>query len=498
MKPGDVLEDRYELAKLVGKGGMAEVWEARDLQVQRNVAVKFLRPDQDPAGILDEDAWFENLTALRGRFRREGTLLGRLRHPSIPELFSHGSHGADPYIVMRLIEGVSLHHFLERHNPTVAVAAAIAAQAADALTHVHSLPVVHRDIKPYNLLIEQNGTVVLIDFGIAKPVGRHATAYTRQGSTVGSRGYQAPEQILERQVTPKTDLYALGCVLYELLAGRPPFTGDRLADQHLHEVPLPLLVHAPHVPAELAEITLQLLEKEPDRRPEDAAIVREVLSGFLPQQGDPAPSPRFDPDPSRPFRERAEPWPPAAQTSPGPAPGPSAGRRGAPWLSRREVEAAVQAAEGELVSGDLGTGAARVVELVPTAQRQWGRADPLARAVRKKAADSLRIAGDCGQAGSLYQELADMAQGSDDPADQADLAEGLLGAAECRIPFGDLATAADAIAFAVRVIPELSSGAARHLAARCREVGLELAELGHGQSVEEFLSQIDSWERRNG
>jgi eukaryotic-like serine/threonine-protein kinase len=498
MKPGDVLEDRYELTKLIGKGGMAEVWEARDLQVQRRAAVKFLRPDQDPAGIEDEERWFENLTALRGRFRREGALLGRLRHPGIPELFSQGSHGTDPYIVMRLIEGVSLHHFLERHNPTIGAAAAIVAQAADALTHVHSLPVVHRDIKPYNLLIAQDGTVALIDFGIAKPVSSHATPYTRHGSTVGSRGYQAPEQILERQVTPKTDLYALGCVLYELLAGRPPFTGDRLADQHLHEVPLPLLVHAPHVPAELAEITLQLLEKEPDRRPANAAIVREVLSGSLPQPGDHAPSPRFDPDPTRPFRERAEPWPPAAQISPGPAPGPALGRRGASWLSRREVEAALHAAEDELGSGELGTGAARIVELVPAAQRQWGRADSLARAVRKKAADSLRIAGDCGRAGILYQELADMAQDSDDPAGQADRAEGLLGAAECRIPFGDLAAAVDAIAFTVRVLAELPSEAARHLAGRCREVGLELAELGHGRSVEELLGQIDDWERGNG
>jgi serine/threonine protein kinase len=497
MKPGDVLENRYELTKLIGKGGMAEVWEARDLQVQRRVAVKFLRPDQDPTGIEDEEGWFENLTALRGRFRREGALLGRLRHPGIPELFSQGSHGTDPYIVMRLIDGVSLHHFLERYNPTVGAATAIVAQAADALTHVHSLPVVHRDIKPYNLLIAQDGTVVLIDFGIAKPVGRHATPYTRHGSTVGSRGYQAPEQILERQVTPKTDLYALGCVLYELLAGRPPFTGDRLADQHLHEVPLPLLAHAPHVPAELAEITLQLLEKEPDRRPANAAIVREMLSASLPQPGDPAPSPRFDPDPTRPFREPGERWPPAAQISPDPAPGPARGSRGASWLSRREVEAALQAAEDELVSGDLGTAAAQIVELVPAAQRQWGRADPLARAVRKKAADSLRVAGDCGRAGILYQELADMAKDSDDPADQADLAEGLLGAAECRIPFGDLAAAVDAIAFALRVLAELPSGGPRHLARRCREVGLELAELGHGQSVEDLLGQLDGWERRN-
>ena len=91
-----------------------------------------------------------------------------------------------------------------------------------------------------------------------------------------------------------------------------------------------------------------------------------------------------------------------------------------------------------------------------------------------------------------------MAQGSDDPADQADRAEGLLGAAECRIPFGDLATAIDAIAFALRVLAELPPGAARHLAGRCREVGLELAELGHGQSVEELLGQLDGWERRNG
>ena len=497
MKPGDVLGDRYELAKLIGKGGMAEVWEARDQQVQRRVAVKFLRPDQDPGGIEDEEGWFENLTALRGRFRREGALLGRLRHPGIPELFSQGSYGTDPYIVMQLIDGVSLHHFLERHNPTVGAAAAIVAQIADALVHVHSLPVVHRDIKPYNLLVAQNGVVVLIDFGIAKPVSRHATPYTRHGSTVGSRGYQAPEQILERQVTPKTDLYALGCVLYELLAGRPPFTGDSLADQHLHEVPLPLLVHAPHIPDELGEITLQLLEKDPDMRPANAAVVRDVLSGYLPQPGDPAPSPRFDPDPTRPFRERAERWPSVPQISSDPPPGPARSGRGASWLSRREVEAALQAAEDELASGNLGTGAARIVELVPAAQRQWGRADPLARAVRKKAADSLRVAGDCGRAGILYQELADIVRGSDDPADQVDLAEGLLGAAECRIPFGDVAPGAGAIAFALHVLAELPPGAAPHLAGRCREVGLELAELGHGQPVEELLGQLDGWERRN-
>lgn len=493
MKPGDVLDDRFEMVRLIGKGGMAEVWEARDRQDQRRVAVKFLRPDQDPANLEDEEQWFADLSALRGRFHREAALLGRLRHPGIPELLGQDSHGPDPYIVMRLVDGISLYRFLERHTPTVGAAAAIVAQAADALAHVHALPVVHRDIKPYNLLIAENGTVALIDFGIAKPVGRQATPYTRHGSTVGSRGYQAPEQLLERQVTPRTDLYALGCVLYELLAGRPPFTDDRLADQHLHEIPLPPQVHAPHVPAELADLTLQLLEKDPDRRPASAGIVRDGLTGYLPQPGDPEPSPRFAPDPTRPFRERTGSWPPAVPAPSGSSP--AQGRRGASWLSRRDVEAALRAADEELESGDLGSGATRIIELVDEAQRQWGRADPLARAVRKKAADSLRVVGDCGRARILYQELADMTQGGYSPADRADLAEGLLGAAECGIPYGHLAAAADAIAYVMRVLPEVPPDAARHLAARCKEVGLELAELGHGDSLGDLLRQLDDWER---
>jgi len=497
MRPGDILGDQYELVKLVGRGGMAEVWEARGLRDPRHVAVKFLRPDQDPAG-FDDAEWYESLAAMRGRFRREAALMRRLRHPGIPELLGQGENGTDPYIVMRLVDGVSLHRFLERHNPTIPAAVAIAAQAADALAHVHALPVVHRDIKPYNLLIARNGTVVLIDFGIAKPVGGGATPYTRQGSTVGSRGYQAPEQILERQVTPKTDLYALGCVLYELLAGRPPFTGERLADQHLHEHPLPVQSYAPHVPAALADLTIQLLEKDPDQRPASAAIVREALSGYLPRPGEPEPSPRFEPDPTRPFREDAESWPSGAP-SPADSQGSARTGRGAGWLSRRRVEAVLRAADDEPGSGELGDAAAEIAELVGPAQRQWGRTDPLARAVRKKAADTLRLAGDCGRAATFYQELADIAQqAGGTPADRADLAEGRLGAAECRIPFGEHAPAADAIRHIVGVLPELPPTAARHLAGRCREVGLELTELGHGETVGELLGQLDRWERQQG
>ena len=482
MKPGDVLEDRYELVGLIGKGGMAEVWEARDQHGQRRVAVKFLRPDQDLTGTGDEDQWFAALAELRGRFRREAALLERLRHPGIPELLGQGTHGPDPYIVMRLVNGVSLYRFLERQTPTIGAAVAIAAQAADALAHVHAIPVVHRDIKPYNLLIAADGTVALIDFGIAKPVGTQVTPYTRHGSTVGSRGYQAPEQLLERQVTPRTDLYALGCVLYELLAGQPPFTGDRLADQHLHEAPLPIQVHAPRVPADLADLALQLLAKEPERRPASAEAVRDVLRRYLPKPGDPEPSPRFVPDPTRPFREPARIPPP--DEAPPSAPPAARSRRRASWLSRRDVEAALQAAEGELETGHIGDAAERLTELAPETQRQWGRRDSLARAVRAKAADCLRLAGDCGRAGILYQELAEMAKGSDGPVDRADRAEGLLGAAECKIPFGDLAAAADAVAYVMRELPRLPPDAARRLTARCADVEMELAELGYREPAE--------------
>jgi serine/threonine protein kinase len=302
MRAGDVLANRYQLTEMLGKGGMAEVWRAEDLELRRTVAVKFLRPDPFLAACSDEAERREEFRVVCHRFRREGSLLGRLHHPGIPELYDSGTHGDEPYIVMRYIDGVSLHEFIERHTITVDVAAAIAAQITDALICAHALPVVHRDLKPYNILIGQDGTAALIDFGIAKPLGPGTTGYTRQGSTVGSRGYQAPEQILEGQITPATDLYALGCVLYFMLAGRPPFIGDGMPAQHLSHNPLPLLAFKSDIPAELDNLTLQLLEKNPDDRPPDARAVRALLDPYLPRLGDAAPSPRFIPDPTAVFR----------------------------------------------------------------------------------------------------------------------------------------------------------------------------------------------------
>jgi serine/threonine protein kinase len=479
------------LTKKLGNGGMAEVWQAHDQQSGRQVAMKFLRPDQFLATYTDEGERYDELRILRQRFRREGALLERLQHPGIPQMYDRGTHGADPYIVMRLVEGVSLHDFLERHTPTIGVTVSIAAQITDALACAHALPVVHRDLKPHNVLIARDGTVVLIDFGIAKPLGPDTTSYTRQGSTVGSRGYQAPEQILERQVTPGTDLYALGCILYRMLAGRPPFIGDGLPAQHISGTPLPVSVFAPHVPPELDELTLRLLAKNPDDRPATASAVRALLDHYLPQPGEAAPSPRFDPDPTAFFR--APKGHEQTTAPPTPSRAPASSRRRGPWLRRREVEALLADVRTQLRSGDVDADLPRIVGLLEAARRQWGPTDPLVLSIHMTAADGFRTAGDCQKAATLYQEIADISAAGDGPAHQADALEAQLGLGECRIPFGDLAAALHALAETIDMLPRLVPQRAEPLAARCKEVGLELEEL-RCDEARTMLDRLDRWE----
>jgi serine/threonine protein kinase len=493
MRAGDVLANRYQLTEMLGKGGMAEVWRAEDLELRRAVAVKFLRPDPFLAACSDEAERREEFRVVCHRFRREGSLLGRLHHPGIPELYDSGTHGDEPYIVMRYIDGVSLQEFMDHHMITVDVAAAIAAQITDALICAHALPVVHRDLKPYNILIGQDGTAVLIDFGIAKPLGPGTTGYTRQGSTVGSRGYQAPEQILEGQITPATDLYALGCVLYRMLAGRPPFIGDGMPAQHLSHKPLPLLAFASHIPAELDGLTLQLLEKSPDDRPLDARAVRARLDPYLPKLGDAAPSPRFNPDPTAVFRTpRSHPQHVAPRT-PRVAQEP---RRHGPWLRRREVEAMLARVQSQLRSSD-GDDVSRIelLSLHETARSQWGPADPLVLSVHLAAADVLRVAGDCHEATAVYQAVVDLSAVTDGSAHPAIAIEARLGIGECRIPFGDLPSALQAMIETVDQLAHLPTQRALQLARRCREVGLELDEL-RLSGVSAVVERLDQWESK--
>lgn len=477
MKKDDVLGGRYKLLKHLGSGGMAVVWQAQDLRDEKLVAVKCLRTNSDLLESLDEGEAHDELRRMRGRFRREGALLGRLRNRSIPELYDQGTDGSEPYFVMRFVAGKPLHRFLDQYTPTIEVGAAIGVQIAEALACAHDLPVVHRDLKPYNLIIDESGVVVLIDFGIAKPLWPGVTDYTQHGSTVGSRGYEAPEQILERQITPKADLYALGCVLYHLLTGHPPFSGDGLKDQHVHAAPLPPTCHVGHIPAELDDLVLKLLAKEPDDRPEDARTVAEVLRTYAPRPGDVAPSPRLEPDPTRPLRLPDEYDLPATPATPVAAAGPSRRHRSSGFLSRRLFQEVTATAETELDSGEPATAVDKLVELLPAARRDWGLIDAQVRTALRVAANGMRIAGRCKEAIALYEALALPSEGSADPDELADHLEGTLGAAECRIPFGDLVPAAAARAMVLEALPRIRGPRAQVLAERCREVGIELEEL---------------------
>ncbi|MFJ9884295.1 protein kinase [Streptomyces sp. NPDC091287] len=481
MKKDDVLGGRYKLLDRLGSGGMGVVWQAQDLRDDRRaVAVKCLRAEGDLLASLDDDDAHAELTRIRGRFRREGALLGQLRHRSIPELYGQGTFGSEPYLVMRLVDGMALHTFLDRYTPTVEVAAAIGVQIAEALAHAHDLPVVHRDLKPYNLIIDRGGVVVLIDFGIAKPLWPGVTDYTQSGSTVGSRGYEAPEQILERQITPQTDLYALGCVLYHLLTGHPPFSGDRLRDQHVHDAPIPLTCHIAHIPAELEALVLGLLAKEPQDRPASARAVAAVLRRFAPRPGDVAPSPRLEPDPTRPLRLPGECAPPVPATKPTPVTTTNRRHRGSGFLSRRVFEELTAEAEAETDSGEPAGAVDALAELLPAARRSWGAFDPRVRAALRVAANGMRVAGRCREAIALYEALAVRPEGSVDPDDLADHLEGVLGAAECHIPFGDLLPAAAARTMVREALPRVGAARAQLLAERCREVDAELKELRLG------------------
>ncbi|MFF3158535.1 serine/threonine-protein kinase [Streptomyces sp. NPDC057910] len=493
MKKDDVLGGRYRLLDRLGSGGMGVVWQGEDLRdAGRPVAVKCLRAVGELLVSLEGDDAHAELTRIRGRFRREGALLGRLRHRGIPELYGQGTFDGEPYLVMRLVEGMALHTFLDRCTPTVEVAAAIGVQIAEALAHAHDLPVVHRDLKPYNLIIDGDGVVVLIDFGIAKPLWPGVTDYTQSGSTVGSRGYEAPEQILERQITPKADLYALGCILYHLLTGHPPFYGERLRDQHVHDVPIPPTCHIGHIPDELEALVLKLLAKEPQDRPADARAVAEILRQFAPGPGDAAPSPRLEPDPTRPLRLPDAYAAQVEPVAPKVAPRSNRGHREAGFLSRRMFQELTGWAAAETDSGEPASAVGKLSELLPTARRSWGAFDPQVRAALRVAANGMRIAGRCQEAITLYEALAAVPAGGVHPDDLADHLEGVLGAAECRIPFGDLLPAVAARAKVLEALPCVAGARAVLLAEWCRELGTELEELRfEAEGQQEMQKQLE-------
>jgi serine/threonine-protein kinase len=261
---------RYELGRQLGRGGMAEVCMAHDVRLGRTVAVKTLRPDlaQDPVA--------------RSRFGREAQNAASLNHPAIVSVYDTGEDriGADlvPFIVMECVEGRTVRELLTAGAPIPQEQALrITEGVLEALEYSHRNGIIHRDIKPANVIITNAGAVKVMDFGIARAMHSAATTMTQTGMVMGTPQYLSPEQALGRTVDARSDLYSSGCLLYELLALRPPFNGDTplsVVYQHVQDDPRPPSTFDATVPAHLDAIALKALAKSPDDRYQTAEEMR--------------------------------------------------------------------------------------------------------------------------------------------------------------------------------------------------------------------------------
>ncbi len=265
-----VVGGRYALLGVLGTGGMATVWRAVDQVLDREVAVKMLSPQ------LAADR------AFRDRFEREARHVAGLSHPHLVMVFDCGTDGETPYIVMELVAGRTLRQLLDHTGslpPDDAIG--IAAAVCEALEAAHEAGLVHRDIKPANIVLSPSGVKVL-DFGIASLEG--AAGGTRTRAVLGTAAYLAPEMASGGPAGPRSDLYALGCVLFEMLTGTPPFTADTdvaVAYRHVHDDPGPPSARRPGLPGQLDWVTSQLLAKDPAARPASAAEARAGLLAAL-------------------------------------------------------------------------------------------------------------------------------------------------------------------------------------------------------------------------
>ena len=262
----------FQLLEPLGVGTVGTVYRAESPDIDHPVAVKLLHPTiaHDP-NIVD-------------RFQREITIMERLNHPHIVRNYGGGLMDGQYFYAMQLLNQGTLKERLQEHGPlSWPQAAAFSAQIASALQHAHNHGIIHRDLKASNLFFNDSGGVVLGDFGIARDT--HEADVTGDGITVGTYAYMSPEQICaDKQISGKADLYSLGCAMYEMLTGKPPFQGVNFAqiwDQHLHKKPLSLREQGVDCPEWLEQLIMQLLEKDPERRPFNARAVQGLLKDHL-------------------------------------------------------------------------------------------------------------------------------------------------------------------------------------------------------------------------
>ena len=270
---------RYELGELLGRGGMAEVRRAVDQRLGRAVAVKQLRAD------------FATDPTFQARFRREAQSAAGLNHPTIVAVYDTGEETdpltgvSIPYIVMELVEGSTLRDVLKDGRKILPERALELTQGVlDALSYSHKAGIVHRDIKPANVMLTSGGAVKVMDFGIARAVADTSATMTQTAAVIGTAQYLSPEQARGETVDARSDLYSAGCLLYELLVGRPPFVGDSpvsVAYQHVREAPTPPSQLDPELGPEIDAVVLKALAKDPDDRYQSARDMKADISRLL-------------------------------------------------------------------------------------------------------------------------------------------------------------------------------------------------------------------------
>lgn len=304
---------KYELEKFLG-GGMSHVYRAKDSVLGRRVAVKILTE----AGMADVEA--------KARFLQEARMASNIRHENIISIYDFGEDEGRPFMVMEFLEGENLRDAIRNQRTgDVSNRLRLAAQIARALDFIHSRKIIHRDVKPENIHVDAAGHIKLMDFGIAKSDGQRIT---KVGMTLGTPYYMAPEQVLGRPLTAHADIYAFGVMLYELLTGKKPLTGESV-DQIFHKIlydPLDLTpLDTPEVPVAVRELIARCTAKQLIQRPQSLAEVGNELDRIL--EPLPADAPRYPPPPpgmlspssQRPLEERRLPMPPPPPETPKPA-----------------------------------------------------------------------------------------------------------------------------------------------------------------------------------
>ncbi|MEV6307395.1 protein kinase [Streptomyces sp. NPDC051840] len=494
--PQQPIAGRYELVEELSSGGMGDVWRGYDAVLDRPVAVKVVRR-QAVAGSPQLAEEFAK------RFKREARITARIQHPGVPQVFDAVLDDTYErlFLVMELVDGAPLSTYIHPdHALPVSWAVAVAAQVATVLSYAHDVPVIHRDLKPGNILVARDGTVKVLDFGIAAILRTDVTKLTATGSPIGTYQYMAPEQVRGGRTSPQTDLYALGCVLHELLSGKHLFTADSeylVMYQHVNAPPTPLRLLRPDVPAALEELVLHLLLKAPEARPADVQEVYERLRPFLPSPGeDPRPGeagPRGAPDPTgvfrRPFAPRSRPGagrPVATAAGPVPAlPAPVA----VPEQLRVEIAEAYAHSDTLLDEERFAQAAEVLGEVIGPAALALGAESRKVLELRTQRAAIQLLGGDYRTALPEFDALAD-AYARTGGAGSAQARACRAQAARCRGELGQVTDALAALRGVLEVVRTVDGDMSDEAVELRRDIGMLLLARGEASEAQLVLAPL--------